>query len=95
MLILKISSRSSAAAVLKADLACREGPTSNLVKLLDIVQMATMNLSSEDSTLIIVMVLSTRWTKSTLIELDRFTLILITFVWLEHYRELRHTIIIG
>ena len=68
MLILKISSRYSAAsAVLKADLACREGPTSNLVKLLDIVQMVTMNLPSEDSTLIIEMVLRTRWTKSILI----------------------------
>ena len=72
------------------------GPTSKLVKFkLDIVQMVTMNLPSEDSTLIIVMVLSTRWTKSTLIELDRFTLILMTYVWLEHYRELHHTIIIG
>ena len=69
MLILKISSRYSAAsAVLKADLACREGPTSNLVKLLDIVQMVTMNFSSEDCTLIIEMVLlRTRWTKSILI----------------------------
>ena len=65
---MKISSRYSAAsAVLKADLACREGPTSNLVKLLDIVQMVTMNLPSEDCTLIIEMVLRTRWTKSILI----------------------------
>ena len=46
-----------------------------MVKLLDIVQMVTMNLSSEDSTLIIVMVLRTRWTKS--IKLDKFTLILV------------------
>ena len=75
VLILKISSIYSAAAVLKANLAKREGPTSNLVKLFDIVQMVTMNLSCEDSTLIIVMVLRTRWTKS--IKLDKFTLILV------------------
>ena len=67
VLILKISSIYSAAAVLKANLAKREGPTSNLVKLLDIVQMVTMNFSSEDCTLIIEMVLRTRWTKSILI----------------------------
>ena len=68
VLILKISSIFSAAAVLKANLAKREGPTSNLVKLLDIVQMVTMNFSSEDCTLIIEMVLlRTRWTKSILI----------------------------
>ena len=67
VLILKISSIYSAAAVLKANLAKREGPTSNLVKLLDIVQMVTMNLSTEDSTLTIVMVPRTRCTKSILI----------------------------
>ena len=80
----------------KSRFGAQGGPASKLVKFkLDIVQMVTMNLPSEDSTLIIVMVLSTRWTKSTLIELDRFTLILMTYVWLEHYRELHHTIIIG
>ena len=68
VLILKNSSRYSAAsAVLKEDLACREGSASNLVKLMDIFQMVTMNLPSEDSTLIIEMVLRTRWTKSILI----------------------------
>ena len=83
VLILKISSRYSAAsAVLKADLACREGPTSNLVKLLDIVQMAT-NLSSEDCTLIIVMVLRTRCTKSILIN-QAGQIYLDPCVWLDY-----------
>ena len=83
VLILKISSRYSAAAVLKADLACREGPTSNLVELLDIVQMATMNLSSEDRTLIIVMVLRTRCTKSILIN-QAGQIYLDPCVWLDY-----------
>ena len=83
VLILKISSRYSAAAVLKADLACREGPSSNLVKLLDIVQMVTMNLSSEDSTLIIVVVLRTRCTKSILIN-QAGQIYLDPCVWLDY-----------
>ena len=84
VLILKISSRYSAAsAVLKADLACREGPTSNLVKVLDIVQMVTMNLSSEDSALIIMMVFRTRWTKSILIN-QAGQIYLDPCVWLDY-----------
>ena len=83
MLILKISSRYSAAAVLKADLTCREGPASNLVKLLDIVQMLTMNLPSKDSALIIVMVLRTRCTKSILIN-QAGQIYLDPCVWLDY-----------
>ena len=83
MLILKISSRYSAAAVLKADLTSREGPASNLVKLLDIVQMLTMNLPSKDSALIIVMVLRTRCTKSILIN-QAGQIYLDPCVWLDY-----------
>ena len=83
VLILKISSIYSAAAVLKANLAKREGPTSNLVKLLDIVQMLTMNLPSKDSALIIVMVLRTRCTKSILIN-QAGQIYLDPCVWLDY-----------
>ena len=83
VLILKISSIYSAAAVLKANLAKREGPTSNLVKLLDIVLMVTMNLSSEDSALILVMVLKTRCTKSILIN-QAGQIYLDPCVWLDY-----------
>ena len=83
VLILKISSIYSAAAVLKANFAKREGPTSNLVKLLDIVQMLTMNLPSKDSALIIVMVLRTRCTKSILIN-QAGQIYLDPCVWLDY-----------
>ena len=83
VLILNISSIYSAAAVLKANLAKREGPTSNLVKLLDIVLMVTMNLSSEDSALILVMVLKTRCTKSILIN-QAGQIYLDPCVWLDY-----------